>query len=32
MTQMGHSNSDTSMLYINESEKIIKKSIEKLDE
>lgn len=32
MTQMGHSNSDTSMLYINESKKIIKKSIEKLDE
>ncbi|MBF0713302.1 tyrosine recombinase XerS [Gemella sp. GH3] len=32
MTQMGHSNSDTSMLYINESKKIIKKTIEKLDE
>lgn len=32
MTQMGHSNSDTSMLYINESKKIIKQSIEKLDE
>ncbi len=32
MTQMGHSNSDTSMLYINESKKIIKNSIEKLDE
>lgn len=32
MTQMGHSNSDTSMLYINESKKLIKKSIEKLDE
>ena len=32
MTQMGHSNSDTSMLYINESKKIIKKNIEKLDD
>lgn len=32
MTQMGHSNSDTSMLYINESKRIIKKSIEKLDD
>ncbi|AXI27113.1 MULTISPECIES: tyrosine recombinase XerS [Gemella] len=32
MTQMGHSNSDTSMLYINESKKIIKQSIDKLDE
>lgn len=31
MTQMGHSNSDTSMLYINESKKIIKQSIDKLD-
>jgi len=29
---MGHSNSDTSMLYINESKKIIKQSIEKLDD
>ena len=32
MTQMGHSNSDTSMLYINESKKIIKQSIDKLDD
>ncbi|MBU0278533.1 MULTISPECIES: tyrosine recombinase XerS [unclassified Gemella] len=32
MTQMGHSSSETSILYINESKKIIKKSIEKLDE
>ena len=31
MTQMGHSNSDTSMLYINESKKIIKQNIDKLD-
>ena len=32
MTQMGHSNSDTSMLYINESKKIIKQNIDKLDD
>lgn len=32
MTQMGHSNSDTSMLYINESKKIIKQAINKLDD
>ncbi|MDO4813830.1 MAG: tyrosine recombinase XerS [Gemella sp.] len=32
MTQMGHSNSDTSMLYINESKRLIKQSVEKLDE
>ncbi|MBF0710145.1 MULTISPECIES: tyrosine recombinase XerS [unclassified Gemella] len=31
MTQMGHSNSDTSMLYINESKRLIKESVEKLD-
>ena len=31
MTQMGHSNSDTSILYMNESKKIMKKSIEKVD-